>query len=123
QAIGQQLHATSPTRGWGKLKEAWSRICQQPQDVRVLGIPWDSHFAQVMVKADYDLKKLVDGTDPIEIAGLQSLTGMTMERMRGDLLQHVALSVPAASQHRFWFCPDDDLYEKDRGVIIVNQNR
>jgi hypothetical protein len=41
----------------------WKRECEKDEAVNVFGIPFDTHFAQVMVKADYDLKRLSDGSD------------------------------------------------------------
>ena len=42
--------------------DRWRSKCSQPQQVRVLGIPFNTRFANVMVDADYDMKRLVDGS-------------------------------------------------------------
>ncbi len=45
-----------------------------PQEVSVTGVPTDSHFARVLVAADYRMKRLGLGLDPAPISGLPPFT-------------------------------------------------
>ncbi|MGQ0636250.1 MAG: DUF1598 domain-containing protein [Planctomycetaceae bacterium] len=64
------------------------------QDVSVFGVPADSHFAQVLVDADFRIKRLSLGLGPPPLKGFKS---------------HLALVGPGESNmQRWWFAP---LYE------------
>ena len=97
----------------------WNRICRSPQRVRVLGIPFDTRFARVMVRADYDMKKLVDGSDSLEAPGFKSLTDLTLDLAKRDLLQGNPTSLPPSTMNRFWFCPGENQYREDSGVVTI----
>lgn len=64
------------------------------QDVRVWGVPPETHFGQVMVAADFRLKRLALGFEPAGVRGFKS---------------NLALTAPGANAiQRWWFSP---LYE------------
>lgn len=48
-----------------------------PQQISVGGVPADSHFARVLVAADYRMKRLGMGFDPAPVAGMPSFLQMT----------------------------------------------
>ncbi|HVR10335.1 MAG TPA: DUF1598 domain-containing protein, partial [Thermoanaerobaculia bacterium] len=54
----------------------WQDTCQLPQRVSVLGVPVDSEFGRTMVAADYDMKRLADGTDPLAQPGMISVADL-----------------------------------------------
>jgi hypothetical protein len=60
-------------------------IVQQlgPQQITVQGIAEDSHFARVMVAADYRMKRISMGLDPSPVAALKSFTTMIKASGRG----------------------------------------
>lgn len=65
------------------------------QDVRIFGVPAESHFAQVVVEADYRMKRLAIGAEVPPVKGFRS---------------HLSMTPPGAnSMQRWWFTP---LYEK-----------
>ncbi len=66
-----------------------------PQDVSVTGVPETSHFARVMVAADYQMKRIGMGTQAAPIRGLPSF----MELMRGS--RRGSNMLP-----RWWLAPD-----------------
>src|SRR6266566_2707827 len=105
QEIGQSFHKGSASGKASKSIDDWNRVCEGSQSVRVLGIPFDTHFAQVLVKADYDMKRLVDGSDAIDIPGLTSVTDMEVEKAQSEIDQHQPISLSAPSLNRFWFYP------------------
>ncbi len=64
------------------------------QDVRVFGVPPETHFAQVLVEADYRMKLLSVGLESVSVNGFRSHLSMTP--LRGNSMQ------------RWWMSP---LYE------------
>jgi hypothetical protein len=121
--LGQQiLRCTSPEEVEKSIKD-WHRICQSPQSVRVLGIPFDTRFAWVTVKADYDMKRIVDGYDSLNIPGLNSLTDITLDKARSDIIQRRDISIPFSSMNRFWFYPGENSYKEDKGVVIIERSQ
>ncbi len=64
------------------------------QDVTVFGVPDDSHFAQVLVEADFRMKRISLGVENPQVRGIRS---------------YLALTTPNGnSMQRWWFAP---LYE------------
>jgi hypothetical protein len=120
-AIGQRMDNASSE---GPIEAAigdWQEVCRRPQTVRVLGIPFDTHFAEVMVGADYDLKTLADGSAALDVPGFTSL----MDRMAGErqkaLTGRADVALQRSSLNRFWFCPGDNIYEENQGVVLIEQ--
>lgn len=70
------------------------------QDVRVFGVPGDSHFAQVLVEADIRMKRISVGVDPSGVRGLPSALAMT--KPGGNSMQ------------RWWFSPLYDAFQKSK---------
>jgi len=121
QATGQRVLGSSSQSDIENAIQQWQETCRSPQNVRVLGIPFDTRFAWVMVKADYDMKRLVDGTDTLDIAGFTSLTDMTLEKAKNDIVRGRSISIPVSSMSRFWFYPGENRYLEDKGVITIGQ--
>ncbi len=114
------LSSSTPEEVEDRLQE-WDQICQRRQKVRVEGIPFHSHFAQIMVKADYDMKSIVDGSDSLAISGFTSLTDITLERVREDIVQNKQPSIPLLMMNRFWFCPGENQYDEDEGMVLISE--
>lgn len=102
-----------------KYIDEWHEVCSSPQRVTVLGIPFNSHFAHVMVKADYEMKRLVDGSDQINIPGFTSLTESILEEVKSDWLQGKPISVYVSVLNRFWFYPGEYQYLEDEGIVLA----
>jgi hypothetical protein len=61
------------------------------EDIRVWGVPTDSHFAHVLVEADYTMKRIALGAEPAGVRGIKS---------------HLSMIKPAGnSMQRWWFAP------------------
>jgi len=101
-------------------QKEWQQICGAMQTVNVWGIPFYTHFAQVMVKADYDMKRLVDGSDVLDIPGFSSLTDITLEEARHDIMAGKPLTV-SISMNRFWFAPGKNLYLENNDVVTIKE--
>lgn len=121
QLIEQQLATRRSLDELERALDNWRFTCQKPQAVRVLGIPFDTHFAQVMVKADYEMKTLADGADAIGIPGFISMTEMSLGEARRDILQKQSVTL-SASLNRFWFYPGETVCEEDQDVLFIKQS-
>lgn len=99
--------------------EQWRRTCQKPQKVRVFGMPFDTHFAKVLVQADYDLKTLADGSDQINTPGFISITDMKLGKARQAVLSNQPVVLPASGMNRFWFYPGEISYQESDGVVLL----
>ena len=97
--------------------QEWRRVCQKPQKVRVLGVPFNTRFARVLVDADYDMKTLADSTDKLDLPGFTGIMDMTIRLARAGGGRNQA----SPSLNRFWFYPGETLYEESAGVIAIKQ--
>ncbi len=117
--IGAQIGATSSPEEMEGLLKQWCEVSKQPQSVRVKGVPRDSHFAAVMVQADYELKRLVDGSVTVETPGVTSLVDRMMAAAKEDLAQGRDLRGPVNSMSRFWFFPGQGKYGLDGDTVTL----
>jgi len=65
-----------------------------PQITRVIGVPKDSHFAGTLLDGDYQMKRILFGSDAVHLAGFRTLA---------DLLIHQP--TPPDMTARFWITP------------------
>ena len=99
--------------------DKWQAVGSRPQSVRVLGVPFDSHFAKVMVDADYYMKRLTDGSVVLDIEGFESLMEMRMRTARDKLFAAQSPSISTQSLNRFWFCPSESTFTEEEGVVLL----
>ncbi len=97
-----QVHTADEMEG---LLATWEEMAKSPQRVRVLGVPRTSHFAAVMVKADYALKTLVNGSDPSGVPGLTSLPDALLAATQEELRRKPGEPSLLSLFSRFWFFP------------------
>ena len=86
----------------GAMRE-WRTTCQQPQAVRVLGVPVDSGFSATMLEADYFLKNLTNGKAKLNLPGFRSLSAMTMDEAVNQVLRGRGVEIEIGGLTRFWF--------------------
>ena len=101
--------------------DEWCEICSQPQQVRVMGVPFDSHFARVMVDADYLMKRLVDGSLRTEIAGFTSLTDLNLAAARARFQRDGTSGITRFSLNRFWFYPGEARFQEEEGLVTIEE--
>lgn len=121
QLIAQKIMASSSFERIEQELKAWKRICNEKQNVRVMGIPFDTRFARIMVEADYDMKCIVDGTDELNIPGLTSLADMKLEIIRQAIVNNRQITISPVSMDRFWFYPGANIYEEDQGIVLIKE--
>lgn len=103
-----------------QLKE-WERLTTSPQDVIVYGVDPDTHFAQVMVEADYFMKSICNGAATID--GITGLSKIVAQKARKEIEGTNRLSMTGPMYNRFWFNPDRvSLFRTNENgtVILVN---
>lgn len=124
-AVIQELRNAAKTMLQGEVEESalknWGDVCGRPQTVRTMGIPAATHFAKVIVDADYYMKRLVDGSESLGLEGLTSLLDMTMTQAKEEILQSGKTSIPVESMNRFWFYPGQNRYAEDAGVVEIEK--
>ncbi|MBD3392048.1 MAG: DUF1598 domain-containing protein [Chitinivibrionales bacterium] len=113
--MGKQLSEEE----FGEVVDAWKKTCRAPQTVRILGIPRNTRFARVMVDADYQLKKLVDGSDTLSIPGFSSHTHMILNQSKKEFLAGTPLSARPSMLNRYWFTPGTLHAEHDGGTVLL----
>lgn len=89
------------------LKE-WKDYAQSPQKTRILGMP-SSHLAKAALDADYDMKRIVNGS--VKIPGVTSLTDLRKQEFSGTA---------SSSLDRFWFvAKPDPTFREDEGIVLM----
>ncbi|HPG39448.1 MAG TPA: DUF1598 domain-containing protein [bacterium] len=99
----------------------WHDICAQPQTVRVLGIPFETHFGDVMVEADYLMKRLVDGSVEPAVDGFSSLMNLTKTKLEQAVIAGKTLNLGICSMNRFWFYPGENQYTYNDNTVSLSQ--
>lgn len=103
--------------------DRWHEIGRRPQNVRVMGVPFDSRFAKTMVDADYYMKRLVNGSVKLDIDGFASLSDLHVSARRERIRDRSNLSDHITSMNRFWFSPGEITYEQQDGAGILRSCR
>jgi hypothetical protein len=119
--IEARITAEESSSKWKNYKDEYELACKQPQTVRVLGMPFNTHFASVLVKADYGMKRLVDGSDSIDIPGVVDLYALNSYDMRQAMLAQTDAAKPASTLNRFWFKPDQFHFIEQRDLVILDK--
>ncbi len=119
--IGAQIGQSKSADENEQTLQLWQKTANAPQKVSVLGIPFNSRFAQTMVEADYAMKTLADGSDIPLHANLTSMTDRSMEVVKADLAAGRPLSVNATMMNRFWFCADKTSFRGGPGIIAIEK--
>ena len=99
--------------------ERWHEVCENPQLVRVMGVPFNSRFAAIMVESDYFMKRLVDGSAVAN--DFVSLMDLTEARMRQDFENDPSNIATNVGMNRFWFSPGENTYAYDSHMVVIGQ--
>lgn len=114
------LGSNSSSSQRSQLMERWHSACRSPQEVRVLGMPFNTRFADVLVQADYDMKRLVDGSDSLEIEGFTSLSEKALAEHKAHALEGRAGELQMGFLNRFEFVPSECPYHQERGGYFLD---
>lgn len=100
--------------------DVWCKECELSQNVRVMGIPFDSHFAKVMVEADYLMKRIADGTAQVD--AFESLSDMSLRQAVDSVQQNSSNVTSTVSLNRFWFYPGINMYSEDARTMLIRRS-
>jgi hypothetical protein len=120
-AVVQQLSELARIDVSDETMDQWCDICDQPQRVRVMGVPFDSRFAKVMVDADYLMKRLADGSIQTRVPGFVSLGDIRYARISDELKTGATPRDTRTSLNRFWFYPGKAQFREQDGVTVIQQ--
>lgn len=120
QRIGDSLHQQSGEAAQEKSLAAWHATCHQPQQTRADGIPFDTHFTSIMLQADYDLKRFVDGSEPLAIEGFSSLSALHLEAAKRALKAGKVAPFSLTTMSRFWFSPGRLTLKEQPGIALID---
>ena len=121
QRIGEALHQHSGEDAQKQSLAGWHDTCHQPQQTRAEGIPFDTHFTSVMLQADYDLKRFVDGAEPLAIEGFSSLSALYLDAAKRALKAGKVAQLSLATMSRFWFSPDKLMLKEQPGIALIDR--
>lgn len=101
--LSQTSNATTPALARAKFEKLHKVLGMQ--DVRVMGVSPDTHFAELLVEADIHMKRLSIGADPPPVKGFKS---------------HLAMvGAGENTMQRWWFTPLYDAFKKsDDGLAF-----
>ncbi len=99
---------------------SWKNISGS-QDVRVFGVPMNTHFAKIMVEADYLLKRIIDGSYPLNIKGFKSFSDIMVEEVKKRLKVGEISLPPLQMAMRFWFYPRENKFIEDEGIVLIEK--
>ncbi|MDI6783060.1 MAG: DUF1598 domain-containing protein [bacterium] len=98
-----------------QLLEEFKLVGAEPQNVRVLTIPRNTHFAQVMVEADYFTKRISNGTAVTDLEGFKSLAEIATDKLKHDVA--AGKNSQMTMYNRFWFTPGKVKFEPGNGIV------
>ncbi len=91
------------------------------ESVRVLGIPKKSSFAKTVIDADYIMKKISNGTYPLRVRGVKSLSQLLLEASEREFYRNGSLQQPNILC-RFWFIPDENRFLRTSNALYLKQS-
>jgi len=97
----------------------YERIARSPQDVIVFAVNADTHFAKVMVDADYHLKSASNGSEKID--ALTSLTDIILKKAKEQISRSGSVTMPLKSYNRFWFNPGEVRYRENADTFVLTK--
>lgn len=100
QAFGDYVRRNSTPATTAVIQQRFREMAKAlgQQDVSVFGVPGDSHFAQVLVEADYRMKLMA--------------TGIEKPRLKGFLSHLQAIRPGQNTFQRWWFTPLYDAFQQ-----------
>ena len=123
QRVSEKMSGTSGLEERKQYVGEWNAVGGQAQKVRVMGAPFNSRFAKVMVDADYYMKRLVNGSVDLGIDGFRSLMDMGMDASRKELQGGKPGAAEMNTLNRFWFCPGESTFTDEDGATMLESCR
>jgi hypothetical protein len=120
-AIEKQILSESSMSRLQAYKADYEEACARRQEVKVLGVPFNTHFASVLVKADYDMKRIVIGADAIDIPGVVDLYSLSSYGARQAVLSKKTMLRPTTILCRYWFKPAQFQFLEQKDWVMLDK--
>lgn len=120
QKIALEIANINETGG-EKALERWKETCRKPYKVVVTGLPSDSRFADALLRADYGLKAVANGSEDLGIHGFPGMAELRKIRFQGDQSQGKSPAPPLPSLTRYWFHPGTQEWEMGEGIVVLKR--
>lgn len=108
--------------GGEKALRRWQETCRRPFQVAVSGLPPASRLASALLKADYALKGLANGSENLDLHGFPGMAELRKIRFQGGQEQGPAPEPPQPSLTRYWFHPGGQEWESAEGIVILKRS-
>lgn len=119
--VASRLSSIGSKDALRRLISDWHQSCRQNQQAEVFGVPYNSTFAKTMVEADYHMKSITNGTDSINIEGLESMVERQFNRRVAAFEQGGGAGSQSLLLNRFWFYPDDVSYTDNEDIVSLDE--
>lgn len=120
QRIADRIQSIQDKNEKAAALDEWDSVCRRPQDVRVLGVPFDCHFSSVMIQADYFAKRLVDGSVTIATVpeeNFSSISDKSLSRLKKAVLAGNREVPENSLMNRFEFVGGETKYSEYVGIV------
>lgn len=107
--------------GGEKALDRWKETCRKPYRVVVTGLPSDSRFAEALLRADYSLKAIANGSEELGIHGFPGMAELRKIRFQGEQAQGRPPAPPLPSLTRYWFHPGAQEWEAGEGIVVLKR--
>lgn len=108
--------------GGEKALERWKEVCGRPYRVSVTGLPAGSRFARTLLRADYDMKALANGSGNPDIPGFPDMAELRRIRHQGEYSGGGSASPPPPSLTRYWFHPGSQEWEAGEDIVVIKRS-
>ncbi|MCX7918130.1 MAG: DUF1598 domain-containing protein [bacterium] len=113
--FSQQFSQTTSIAHAEEILKDFPKIGAEPQAVRVMSVPRNTHFAQIMVAADYFTKRISNGTAITELKDFKSLFAIAIEKLKQDVA--AGRNPQLTMYNRFWFTPGKVRFEPGDEIV------
>jgi hypothetical protein len=101
---------------FARLKDTWG-----PQNVVVGGVPENSRHANVMIQADYHMKKVSQGL--VQLGAIRSCLDILIDEAKKTVAKTGRVPSAGLSMSRFWFHLADGqpTFQESEGIVLLDQ--
>jgi hypothetical protein len=107
--------------GGEKALARWQETCRKPFRVSVAGLPPRSRFTGALLRADYALKGLANGSENLALHGFPGMAELRKIRFQGEEVRGTVPAPPQPSLTRYWFHPGSQEWETAEGIVILKR--
>ncbi len=117
--VGQSIVSAKDQSVIERQLEEWKKAAGAPQDVKVFGVEPATPFAKTMVDADYRMKTICNGVEPLK--EVVSFTDLVIRRIKSEIEDKGKSESPMEFYNRFWFNAGEITYRSDGGLFLLSK--